>query len=223
MKLLSSLNVVVAMLGLRVNFQSISRSTVQFMSRPGHSHHRTFLSCDTSAQRKCVVQLTPHKSVHFEAIESLISGPLPSLVIISLIIHRVKSTNINLIQLSSAMGRKKRSDLEEEGQKNATASPKPTSNVGRPAKQPRTVGPQRKKRLSDESEPKVNPRNSKRAGKPGRPASKTKKSKVTESMEAVKEVVEEEVESKEDVDEVSPEVQKEELAREKLFAEIQEE
>ncbi|EGG00176.1 uncharacterized protein MELLADRAFT_68053 [Melampsora larici-populina 98AG31] len=133
-------------------------------------------------------------------------------------VHKTNSSQIFL-----AMGRKKRGDLEEEGPKNATASPGPASNVGRAAKQPRIVAPQRKKRLSDESEPKTNPRNSKRPVKTGRPASKTKKSKVTESMEVVKEVAEEEVELKEDVDEVSPEIQKEELAREKLFAEIQEE
>lgn len=120
------------------------------------------------------------------------------------------------------IGRKKRGDVSEEDPKNATGSPRPTSTTGRPAKQPRTVGP-RKKRLSDESDPKVNPRNSKKPGKAVKSASKTKKLKGAETMEVVKEAVEEEVESKENADEVPPEIQKEELAREKLFADIQEE
>ncbi|KAH9822320.1 hypothetical protein DFH28DRAFT_922632 [Melampsora americana] len=119
------------------------------------------------------------------------------------------------------MARKKKTDLDEEeeeaeDQQNLIGSSKPTSKlVTRPSKQPRSLISQRKKKISDESEPKSSPGDRKKVGKPARPASKTKTSKQVESMEMVKEVVKEEIESKEDNDEV--------LAREKLFAEIQEE
>lgn len=119
--------------------------------------------------------------------------------------------------------RNKRAAAEDTGE---VGSPRPTPSSERTSKKPKPDGPQRKKTSSDGSEKSATPKPKRStANDKSRGAATVKRAKNGTTIEVVEEedVAEPDGLPTKAVVEESPEVQKEQQAREKLFAEITDE
>ncbi|KAG0145880.1 hypothetical protein CROQUDRAFT_658134 [Cronartium quercuum f. sp. fusiforme G11] len=121
--------------------------------------------------------------------------------------------------------RKKRTVTEEDSESVAAGSPRPNPSSERGVKKPKVDALQRKKKTPDDLGKVVASKNQRtNTTEKNRGASVTKKTNGAVSVESVDEVAEDnELQPTEVTMEESPDIQKEQQAREKLFAEITEE